>query len=237
MIVSTFNFDINMEVDYNGQKYSAIEIISELYKYGYVKTIVRSDTYAWVKKRKKLYTTAVMKNIFKNELFINNFFRVNSASDILGGRYSKINIDLIKEGICDSNTIIKKDIIDSLDMITKDIYKKFMYPKVIVSDIAFEKIRQTQELSYNLILPEHHYSYNLFHKDLFTNNEQLIYKEIAELLDYYVPEGEDYREFCYMLLGEEVSEDYVRILLSDSDTQPSFLYGKFGGNDDTRRTR
>lgn len=231
-------FGSNSKIEYNGIKYSVSDVIKEIYKYGYVKSIVRSDKYAWVKKRKKLYATESMLEIFKIKLSsCNKLFKHINHEYVLGMNYGKNNSILIEDGIYDENTIIKKDKIESLDMITKDIYKKFMYPNKIIASTPCEMIRKRQNLSYNLILPEHHYSYDLFHKEITTSNNTNIYKDIVEMLDYYVPEGEDYKEFCYLLLGEDITEDYVNQLLGDSESQPIFYYGKFGGSDDTRRKR
>lgn len=226
------------KIVYNNVEYTLYHIIKEIYQYGYTRSIVRSDKYAWIKKRKKMYATEAMVKILNIKTSdCNRFFKENNSQSIIGLNYGESNRNLIKENICDNNAIIKKDKIDSLDMVTKDIYKKYMYPNKIISTSQCEKIKEHQNLSYNIILPEHHYSYDLFHKEILSLSNANIYKDIIELLDYYVPEGEDYREFCYLLLGEETAEDYVRQLLDDTETQPIFYYGKFGGNDDTRRAR
>lgn len=193
------------------------DVIFEAIIYGSINRLNRTNPFSWIINRKILYSKLVIKQygITKQELYKYNrkWFVKNYKSKI--EKYNKIK---------NSNNIIKEEYVD--EIITSEIYRKIMYSNTIIGEET-----KIGRLVYFPILPEKHYDYSLY----YTNENNIvdtdIYKTLCDFLGYFIPDGINAMEFCYLLLGEENTEELLSIYLENkNDNKTSnYLYGKFRG--------
>lgn len=230
------DFSIDGEIEYNGMTYKIFDIIYEAVVYGcsYRLGFSRDNPYAWILKRKQLYTKEFLMDVFKTRYVCEQICKLYSKAYLYNKKHNaenarnfSINKQLIKNNIFNKNTILEQSYIESL--ISKEIYKKYMCEEKII--LPQKRILRKQNLIYNTILPENHYRYEQYYKSNFIDYNVDLYRELADLMGYFVPEGENAKEFCYLLLGENEAESFLKELTEPSkkaySTNSISLYGKF----------
>lgn len=220
------DFDIHGKIVYNDIEYNILDIVYEAIVYGnsYYTQTNRKAINAWVNARKQLYTREFLTDVFKVRNTCDRIckYQKQHIYFLKNGSITKVNNQLIKDGLFDNNTILKKEYSESL--ISKTLYSKYMYGKEVV--VPQKKLLKEQSLVYDTLLSENHYNYSYFYKDNRIEYTSDLYRELADLIGYFIPEGENAKEFCYLLLGENETEEHMKLLIDSSENSDSF-YGKF----------